>query len=111
MASSATSTAVRAVSGERTAFAYSDEISFDALQDAARATRAIADAGQARKVRTVGKGVHHPPVPILYEPRDPLASLEAGAKVALLEKLERLCRARDPRVIQVMANLGGEYEA
>ena len=39
---------VRAVSGEKTAFAYSDEISFDALQDAAKATRAIAAAGQAR---------------------------------------------------------------
>src|SRR6188474_3117410 len=42
---------VRAVSGEKTAFAYSDEISFDALQDAAKATRAIAAAGQARRTK------------------------------------------------------------
>src|ERR671916_987581 len=41
---------VRAVSGEKTAFAYSDEISFNALQDAAKATRAIAASGQARRV-------------------------------------------------------------
>jgi TldD protein len=101
---------VRALSGERTAFAYSDEISFDALQDAARTTRAIAAAGQARRVRAGGTGGHLPPVPIRYEPMDPLASLPAESKVALLQKLERLCRARDPRVIQVMASLAGEYE-
>jgi len=101
---------VRALSGERTAFAYSDEISFDALQDAAHATRAIARAGQSRRVRTRGAGRHLPPVPRRYEPMDPLASLPAEAKVALLQKLERLCRARDPRVIQVMASLAGEYE-
>src|SRR5512146_1494423 len=46
---------VRAISGEKTAFAYSDEISFDALEDAARATRAIALAGQTRRVRAGGR--------------------------------------------------------
>jgi TldD protein len=101
---------VRAISGERTAFAYSDEISFDALQDAARATRAITHAGQSRRIRTGDTGGRRPPVPIRYEPLDALASLDSTAKVAMLEKLERLCRARDPRVIQVMAHLGGEYE-
>src|SRR6185436_19694465 len=70
---------VRAVSGEKTAFAYSDEISFDALQDAAKATRAIASSGKSHKVK-------------------------------LLEKLERKCRALDPRITQVIASLGGEYE-
>ncbi len=44
---------VRAVSGDKTAFAYSDEISYDALEDAAKATRAIASAGQAKKARIV----------------------------------------------------------
>jgi TldD protein len=97
---------VRAVSGEKTAFAYSDEISFDALQDAAKATRAIAAAGQARVVKA---GARKLPVP-LYGAIDPLASLASAAKVALLERIERKCRARDPRVTQVMASLGGEYE-
>ena len=46
----------------------------------------------------------------LYLPHDPIATLDAGAKVALLERLERLARALDPRVIQVMANLSGEYD-
>jgi len=97
---------VRAVSGEKTAFAYSDEISFDALQDAAKATRAIAAAGQARLVKARSRAL---PVP-LYAEIDPIASLGSEAKVRLLEKVERMCRARDPRVTQVMASLGGEYE-
>jgi TldD protein len=98
---------VRALAGEKTAFAYSDEISFAALEDAARATRAIARSGQSRRVAVASR--HALPAP-LYEARDPLASLGSQAKVALLEKLERMCRARDPRVVQVMAHLGGEYE-
>jgi len=98
---------VRAIAAEKTAFAYSDEISFAALDDAARATRAIARAGQGRRVQVVPR--HAAPVP-LYSQSDPLASLDAAAKVALLERLERLCRARDPRVTQVMASLGGEHD-
>jgi TldD protein len=97
---------VRAVSGEKTAFAYSDEISFDALQDAAKATRAIASAGQVRRIKANAARVPAP----LYRPVDPLASLASEAKVTLLERLERKCRALDPRVTQVMASLGGEYE-
>ncbi len=97
---------VRALQGERTAFAYSDEISFDALADAARATRAIARQGGGRSAHLARRAT----APRRYQPLDPLASLDSGAKVALLEKLERLCRARDPRVGQVMAQLGGEYE-
>jgi TldD protein len=97
---------VRAVSGDKTAFAYSDEISFNALQDAAKATRAIASAGQSKKTKT---GPSKLPAP-LYREVDPVASLGSAQKVALLEKLERKCRALDPRVSQVMASLGGEYE-
>src|SRR5262249_49867423 len=48
---------VRAVSGEKTAFAYSDEISFDALQDAAKATRAIAAAGQAKRIKAAKRSL------------------------------------------------------
>jgi TldD protein len=97
---------VRAVSGEKTAFAYSDEISFNALQDAANATRAIASSGQAKKVKANRNKLPTP----LYREVDPVASLDSAQKVALLEKLERKCRALDPRVTQVMASLGGEYE-
>jgi TldD protein len=97
---------VRAISGEKTAFAYSDEISLNALQDAARATRAIAAAGQARRTKVVPRAA---PV-ALYRDVDPIASLPSEAKVSLLEKLEKRCRALDPRITQVMASLGGEYE-
>jgi TldD protein len=97
---------VRAVSGEKTAFAYSDDISLEALRSAALATRAIArqGSGGAVQVAAPGRGRN------LYEPNDPLTSLEDAAKVSLLEKLERFARALDPRVSQVMAHLGGEYE-
>jgi TldD protein len=97
---------VRAIAGEKTAFAYSDEISYDALQDAAKATRAIAAAGSGRK----GKVARRNLAPRRYQPLDPLATLDADAKVKLLERLEGLCRKQDPRITQVMASLGGEYE-
>ena len=100
---------VRAISGDKTAFAYSDEISFDALEDAARATRAIAATGQSRRLRANGRK-HRLQVVRRYDPLDPLATLSSEAKVTLLGKLERMCRALDPRVSQVMAHLGGEYE-
>jgi TldD protein len=98
---------VRAVSGEKTAFAYSDEISFDALQDAAKATRAIAAAGQSRRIKAAPEKSRIVP---LYKDVDPIGSLPSKDKVQLLEKLEKKCRALDPRVTQVMASLGGEYE-
>ncbi|MGQ0545301.1 MAG: metalloprotease TldD [Betaproteobacteria bacterium] len=97
---------VRAVSGDKTAFAYSDEISYDALQDAAKATRAIASAGQIKKFKVAKRNLPAP----LYPAVDPIASLPSDAKVKLLEKLEKMCRALDPRITQVMASLGGEYE-
>jgi TldD protein len=97
---------VRAIAGEKTAFAYSDEISLPALEDAARATRAIARSGGNGHPAAVRRssGLQ------LYRPIDPLASLEDRHKVRLLERLESLCRGRDPRVIQVMASLAAEYE-
>ena len=105
---------VRAITGDKTAFAYSDDISARALEDAARTTRAIAAAGQSRSVRAGGRGGaggrRLPAIPLRYQPLDPLASLASEPKVALLERVERRCRALDPRVVQVMAHLGGEYE-
>jgi TldD protein len=97
---------VRALSGEKTAFAYSDDISVQALGDAAAAVRAIATAGQERRVPALKRSSGHR----LYVPQDPLASLDAASKVKLLERLEALARAEDPRVTQVMAHLAGEYE-
>jgi TldD protein len=97
---------VRAISGEKTAFAYSDDISLDALAAAADATRAIARAGQNRQAAIARRGDGRQ----LYEAVDPLVSLDDAAKVALLERLEKKARAMDSRVIQVMASLASEYE-
>ncbi len=97
---------LRAISGEKTAFAYSDDISLQAMGDAAAAVRAIAAAGQQRKVPALKKRIGH----TLYVPLDPLASLDATAKVKLLERLETYARAADSRVTQVMAHIAGEYE-
>ena len=99
---------VRAVTGEKTAFAYSDDISEASLLDAARTVRSIAAASQAGKVKI-------PPKKIalsrsLYPGIDPIATLDSSAKVALLEKVEQLARAKDPRVAQVMAGVAAEYD-
>ncbi|MEX8498367.1 MAG: metalloprotease TldD [Leptothrix ochracea] len=100
---------VRAISGEKTAFAYSDDISEAALLDAARTVRSIAAAGQSRRIK-VNPVRSIAPSRSLYVGRDPLPSLDSTAKVALLERVERLAKARDPRVVQVMAGLAGEYD-
>lgn len=97
---------VRAVSGEKTAFAYSDDIHLPALQQAAQATRAIAALGNEQS----GSTIQHISTPQLYIPQDPIASLSAEAKIRLLERLETLARKADPRVSQVMASIAGEYE-
>lgn len=98
---------VRAVAGEKTAFAYSDDISLGALEDAAGAVRAIGAAGQVREVKIKGKKIRQSP---LYAPVDPLDSLSATDKVRLLERLEATARALDSRITQVMAGLASEYE-
>ncbi len=98
---------VRAVAGEKTAFAYSDDISLEALAQAASATRAIGRQGQS----AVAALEHVGSARALYAARDPVIALTDANKVALLERLERIARARDPRVAQVMASLAGEYEA
>ena len=100
---------VRAVVGEKTAFAYSDDISLEALLDAARTVRTIAAAGQSRRVK-VGKAVQTAKSHRLYGATDPIATLDSVQKVALLERMEQMARARDPRVVQEMAGLAAEYD-
>ncbi|WP_368639302.1 metalloprotease TldD [Castellaniella ginsengisoli] len=97
---------VRAVSGEKTAFAYSDSLSPDALMSSARAVRTIARQGAGR--RRVDGGIETPHR--LYAAVNPVDSLSAPDKVALLERIERMARAADPEIIQVMAGLAAEYD-
>jgi TldD protein len=99
---------VRAVSGEKTAFAYSDDISEASLLDAARTVRTIAAAAQAGRSRVATKKIARSRS--LYQGRDPIATMDSTAKVRLLEKVEKAARAKDPRVAQVMAGLASEYD-
>ncbi|MBO9515416.1 MAG: metalloprotease TldD [Variovorax sp.] len=99
---------VRAVSGEKTAFAYSDDISEASLLDAARTVRSISAAGRSARVKAPARKVAGSRS--LYGGIDPIASLDSTGKVQLLEKVEKLARSRDPRVSQVMAGLASEYD-
>ncbi len=101
---------VRAVAGEKTAFAYSDDISRSALLDAARTVRSIAAAGQSKRVKIGSAASQVAASRALYSAIDPIATLDSTQKVALLERVERLARARDPRIVQVMASLAAEYD-
>jgi TldD protein len=98
---------VRAVSGEKTGFAYSDEFHLPALTQAADAARAIArsggKSGQALSWQKSGGTA-------LYAPADPLASLPDDAKVTLLQQVEAEARRQDPRVSQVMASLAAVHD-
>ena len=99
---------VRAVAGEKTAFAYSDDISLASLTDAAQTVRAISSAAQTGRIkvpkRQLARGRK------LYPGLDPISTLDSTAKVQLLERVEKLARAKDPRVVQVMAGLASEYD-
>jgi TldD protein len=99
---------VRAVSGEKTAFAYSDDISEASLLDAARTVRSISGAAQSKRVRANASRIAQSRS--LYPGLDPIATLDSTAKVELLGKVETLARAKDPRVVQVMAGLASEYD-
>ena len=99
---------VRAVSGEKTAFAYSDDISEASLMDAARTVRSISAAGRSARTKAVSRKIAGSRS--LYNGVDPISTLDSTSKVKLLEKVEKLARAKDPRVAQVMAGLASEYD-
>jgi len=98
----------RAVSGEKTAYAYSDDIGSAALESVSTHVRAITSAGQAGCVPVRLRASPSPSH--LYAASDPIALLAAAEKVRLLERLEAFARAEDSRVVQVMASLAGEWE-
>ncbi|AJI82997.1 protease TldD [Yersinia enterocolitica] len=97
---------VRAVSGEKTGFAYADQITLNALQQSAHAARSIVrDTGNG-KVHTLGEIRHQALYPLL----DPLQSLSREDKIALLHRVDKVARAADKRVQEVSASLTGVYE-
>ena len=98
---------VRAVSGEKTAFAYADSLSADAIRRAAQAVRVIGEAGNQTPVRVPAQVSG---CPNAYGALNPIATLDSPQKVALLQKVETLARAADPRIVQVMAGLTCEHD-
>jgi len=97
---------VRAISGEKTGFAYSDDISPLALQQAADAAKGIADAGQGGQVQAFTR---QSPIKI-YQSVEPLGSLTQEQKIDLLHQVEAHARQIDSRVSQVIVSLSGVYE-
>ena len=97
---------MRAVSGEKTGFAYSDELSLLALQQSVTAARGIAAAGAHGKVKAWARTEAN----LLYPALDPLQTLDKQQKIALLEQMDKFARSLDPAINQVMASISGVYE-
>ncbi|MFQ5658883.1 MAG: metalloprotease TldD [Gammaproteobacteria bacterium] len=96
---------VRAISGDKTGFAYSDEIVLPALTNAARTARAIAASGGEGRLQAWQR---KNPVSF-YSASDPFDSISSEQKVALLRSVDELARKKDPRVTQVITSLSGQY--
>jgi TldD protein len=96
----------RAVSGEKSGFAYSDDIILPALMQATTAASSIAQQGKS----SIAKIWHPTAGRQLYVPKTPLDTLSAADKIALLHRVDEEARKQDPRVVQVQASLAGSYE-
>jgi len=97
---------VRAISGEKTGFAYSDDISPIALQQAADAAKGITKAEQSGTVKAFSRQTQ----PAIYQGNDPLDSLSQEQKINLLHEVEAHARSVDQRVKQVIVSLSGVFE-
>ncbi|MES9944324.1 MAG: metalloprotease TldD [Candidatus Thiodiazotropha sp.] len=97
---------IRVISGEKTGFAYSDELQLTTLQEAARTARAIIRSGADQSVRVAGT-----PMPRqLYAPINPLPTLSEVEKVDLLRQVDQEARKQDPRVKEVIVSLVGAHD-
>lgn len=97
---------VRAISGEKTGFAYSDEISPDALDKACKAARTIASTGGKHKVDALGAGQY----PQRYQSDNPIVGMQDAEKITLLRSVDAYIRQQEPGVNQVVVSLSGVYE-
>jgi TldD protein len=97
---------IRAISGEKTGFAYADEIIMPSLLQASRAARAIANQGGQGRVQAWKRKA----ATALYQPENPMDVLAADDKVELLKKIDSYTRSCDPRVSEVIVSLAGTFE-
>ncbi len=98
---------LRSVCGEKTAFAYSEDLNAASILAATDVVQAIGRSGQNAQMLRQWKSQTVKP---LYIQQDPLAAMDDSAKVAILEKVDKAARDHDPRVKEVMASLSGVYE-
>jgi TldD protein len=98
---------VRALAGEKTGFAYSEDIRLDGLQQAAKAARSIAKKGAGRGVPALNATAY----PALYEGVDPISSLSDAEKVVLLRQVDGIARAEDARVKEVNVRISASHES
>ena len=97
---------IRAIKGEKSGFAYSDEILMPALLESCKAARAIARGNQEGQVQAWKANTGNQ----LYMPDNPLDSITESDKVNLLRSLDALARRQDDRIKQVMASIAGTHE-
>ncbi len=98
---------VRAISGDKTGFAYSDDVELLALEQAATAARTIAMQGGKNKLQVWQRQIKPH---TLYDPYNPLKSITTEDKISLLKQIDVIARKEDPRVTKVMASLVGNFE-
>ena len=97
---------IRAMSGEKTGFAYADEIDLASLTQAANTARAIAPAGQGTQITTLSAVSQHD----LYGFDDPILSFTDEQKIDLLRQIDAEARKQDPRITQVIVSLSGVHD-
>ena len=98
---------MRAVVGEKTAFAYSDDMGMEALLEASSKVKSIGRQGQDKSIKLPRYDLHSVD---FYQPVDPIQSIETSKKISLLNLVDNLARAKDPRVKEVTASISGSYE-
>jgi len=97
---------LRAISGDKTGFAYTDDLILPQLLNAADAARAIAHAGKNDRHGIAPRS----DLPQLYAPINPLDTLSENDKLDLMRKLDTEARAQDPRVQQVTVSLVAAHD-
>jgi len=97
---------LRAVAGEATGFAHAGEISEPALQRAAASVAAIKD-GHSGTISGPPRATNSR----LYSDANPLGLMDFSARTSLLAEIDAYARAKDARVVQVMASISGEWQA
>ena len=97
---------VRAIEGEKTGFAYADDISVNALKQTSGAARGIAAQGQSKQIESL----QATKAPSLYLPENPLSAWKEAQKIEILNAMDKHARKQDPRVSEVTVSLTAVYE-